>query len=190
MPKQPDNIERKTFEEVGDNHSDQNDKQTEQVLRAGRLNMLTTLMSDVINPFKPSPIGGLKSDPGLYQEAQKHERDVRNKFATLKVGKIKEAAQNKIGQFNDYAAHKGTVPQTVANLYLGKITSEQTEAINMIYLEAAHNNFMATINELQTNYSMQNECTKALHRIKEAGNAWKSDIFDFVVKEGMNYLFK
>ena len=123
MPIQPDTVERKSKEEV------KSDRAT-QILQNGAVDFLGRFASGVLNPFKPSLPPSLKIDSSLHLEAQKNAREMRNAFAALKVRKIKEAAQDKIGQFNAHLAHKGTIPQTVANLYLGRITREEIEAIN------------------------------------------------------------
>lgn len=183
MPIQQDTVTRKAKEEVG------SDRAT-QIMENGAIDLLARLTSGVINPFKPSPPPSLKINPSLHLEAQENAREVRNAFAALRVQKIKEAAQNKIGQFNAYAAHKGTIPQTVANLYLGRITREETEAINLIHLETSHNNFMASVNALQGNYSAQNQCAQAMHQIKEANNVWKRSLFDTFFTGAVDMLFK
>lgn len=184
MPIQSDTVERLSKEEVGVDK-----KKGHGYLEEGAQQILATLGASIFNPFNPRPLTGLKIDRGLYSDATAKQRELREKVGLLKKTKAREAYQNKIGELNAFAAHKGTIPQAVINIYKGKVTKELTEALGAIQLEVAYQNFHSTINELQDNYNIQNKLTASLHAVNSLNDAWKGSLFDSLFKLGANKLF-
>lgn len=184
MPIQSDTVERLSREEVGADK-----KKGHGYLEEGARQILTTLGASVFNPFNPKTIKGLKIDQGLYGDATAEQRELREKVGIIKKNKARDAYQNKLGELNAFAAHKGTVPQAVINIYKGRVTKELTESLGAIQLEVAYQNFHSTINELQDNYNIQNKLTASLHAVNSFNDAWKGSLFDSLFKLGTNKLF-
>lgn len=159
------------------------------IKKEGALRLFGNLAINAFSPFAPTMANVDNRGMQLSREAHAREAEFVNQNAAVRINTIKKKAAKKASSFNAYAAAKGTLPQTVANLYLARIMQPATEAIAYINLQTARTQYLSAINELSDNYSMQNECANALHAIKQSSNFYNQNLLHTVFDTATKYLF-
>lgn len=177
-----DFVNLKTIEEAGN-------ARMNAIKKTGAMRLFSNLAIDVLSPYKPSMGNVHVRGTKLASEANEREAIYENQRAVLQKNAIKKKAAQNASAFNAYAAAKGTLPQTVANLYLSRIMQPVMEAIAYIDLQTARTGYVSMINELSDNYSMQDACEKALYNIKQNSNFHNQNLLHTVFNTATDYLF-
>lgn len=159
-------------------------------LKEAAFDIFTSYGRNVFNPFLAGPSPKQKIDFSLSNDYEQNSQKLRELAAQINISSIQKAAAKKRSEVSSSLAYRHSiVPKFVSDRYLEQTTADEVDAIENIQLQLSWGNYQSDINNLQINYSIQNECSQKLYEITQENNRWKASLFDKVFDFGMSKLF-
>lgn len=163
------------------------DRRVNEIKKAGAVRAIGSIGLDLFSPFKPKLQPLSSSGVNLRIKSVTNEERFGRLLDTMALSDARKATASRVSSFNAFAAQRGTLPQTVANLYLSRIIEPLSEARSYIDARVTYNSYLASMNKLAYTSSALNQYDNALYTIQRANNNFNHNLLHTVFNLGVNY---
>jgi len=162
------------------------DRRVSEIKKAGAVRAIGSIGLDLFSPFKPK-LQPPSSGVGLRIKSISNEERFGRLLDAMTLSDARKATASRVSSFNAFAAQRGTLPQTVANLYLSRIIEPLSEARSYIDARVTYNSYLSSMNKLAYTSSALNQYDNALYTIQRANNNFNHNLLHTVFNLGVNY---
>jgi hypothetical protein len=164
------------------------DRRVGEIKKAGAVRAIGSIGLDLFSPFKPK-LRPPSSSSGidLRIKSVSNEERFGRLLNAMTLSDARKATASRVSSFNAFAAQRGTLPQTVANLYLSRIMEPLSEARSYIDTRVTYNSYLASMNKLAYTNSSLSQYDNALYSIQRANDNFNHNLLHTVFNLGVNY---
>lgn len=154
--------------------------------KTGAARALGIIGLNLFSPFKPKapPLPADNTDAVLKQSRLNQE--LSGLMAKVKLADVSKAVNRRVSQFNAFAARRGTLPQTVINLYLSKIVEPLSDTRDYLNVRQAYDDYLGSLQELSYIQNVRNEYDNALYQMRRANDKFNNNLLYTVFGMGMD----
>lgn len=162
-------------------------RRANEIKKAGAARVIGSGILDLFSPFKPKLQPPSSSGVDLRVKSVSNEERFGRLLEAMTLSDARKTTASRVSSFNAFAAQRGTLPQTVANLYLSRIMEPLSEARSYIDARVTYNSYLASMNKLAYTSSALNQYDNALYTIQRANNNFNHNLLHTVFNLGVNY---
>jgi hypothetical protein len=162
------------------------DRRVNEIKKATAVRTIGSIGLDLFSPFKPK-LQPLSSGVDLRIKSISNEERFAGALDAMRLSDARKTTASRVSSFNAFAAQRGTLPQTVANLYLSRIMEPLSEARSYIDARVTYNSYLSSMNKLAYTSSALNQYDNALYAIQRANNNFNHNLLHTVFNLGVNY---
>lgn len=162
-------------------------RRVNEIKKAGAARVIGSSLLDLFSPFKPKLQPPSSPGVDLRIKSVSNEERFGRLLDAMALSDARKATASRVSSFNAFAAQRGTLPQTVANLYLSRIMEPLSEARSYIDARVTYNSYLASMNKLAYTSSALNQYDNALYTIQRANNNFNHNLLHTVFNLGVNY---
>lgn len=137
------------------------------------------------SPFKPKLSAPSPGKVDLQEQLLANNKNFNKLINTIKLASARKETASQISSFNAYAAQRGTIPQTVANLYLSRISEPLAQTRAYIEARTAFDAYQTSMQQLSYTCSALEQTDIAMSEIRRANDRFNhgllNDVFNLAV---------